>query len=137
MAEVIKIDGWAEFSKNLRKMDSDLPKMLRLVANESAGIVVDWAKPRVPTDSGRAARSLKSKSTRTEARVQGGSKSAPHYAWLEFGGGVGPKKSVKRPFIKEGRYIYAGLAANNESVHMVLLGGFLDVARAAGIEVET
>lgn len=137
MAEVIKIDGWAEFNRNLRRMDTDLPKMLRLVANEAADIVVDWAAPRVPTKTGRAAGSLKAKSTRTEARVQGGSRSAPYYPWLDFGGRVGRKRSVAREFVKEGRYIYAGLAANNDAVHMALIGGLLRVAEAAGIEVDT
>jgi hypothetical protein len=136
VAEVIKIDGWAEFNRNLRRLDSDLPKMLRLVANDAADIVVDWARPRVPSKSGKAAGSVKAKSTRTEARVQGGSRSAPHYPWLDFGGRVGRKRSVAREFVKEGRYIYAGLAANNDQVHMALLGGLIDVARAAGIEVE-
>lgn len=137
MVEPIKIEGWAEFNRNVRKIDGDLPKMLRLVANEGANIVVEWARPRVPSDSGRASRSLKARSTRTEARVQGGSKSAPYYPWLDFGGRVGRKGAVHREFIKEGRYIYAGLAANNEAVHQALLGGLLDVVRSAGIEVET
>lgn len=136
MADVIKIDGWAEFNRNIRKMDSDLPKMLRLVANDAANIVVDWARPRVPTQSGTAARTVKAKSTRTEARVQGGSKSAPYYPWLDFGGRVGRKRSVAREFVKEGRYIYAGLAATNDEVHMALIGGLLQVAEAAGIEVD-
>ena len=136
MADVIKVEGWADFNRNCRKMNADLPKMLRLVANDAADVVVDWAKPRVPVgDTGRAAKSVKAKSTRTEARVQGGSKAAPHYAWLDYGGRVGPRKSVHRAFHKEGRYIYAGLAANNDTVHEVLLGGLLRVAESAGIEV--
>lgn len=136
MVEPIKIEGWAEFNRNVRKIDSDLPKMLRLVANEGANIVVEWARPRVPSDSGKAARSVKARSTRTEARVQGGSKSAPYYPWLDFGGRVGRNRSVHREFMKEGRYIYAGLAANNDAVHEALLGGLLNVVRSAGIEVD-
>lgn len=136
MADLIKIDGWAEFNRNVRKLDSELPKMLRLVANEAAGVVVDWAQPKVPSVSGKARKSIKAKSTRTEARVQGGSKQAPYYPWLDFGGRVGRKGSVRREFIKEGRYIYAGLAANNEAVHAALLGGLLRVAASSGIEVD-
>lgn len=137
MIEPIKIDGWAQYSKDLRKISNDLPKMLREVANDGANIVLDWARPKVPSVSGKAARSLKAKSTRTEARVQGGSKQAPYYPWLDFGGRVGRRHSVVRPFIKQGRYIYAGLAATNDDVHMALLGGLLRVAEAAGVEVET
>lgn len=136
MAELIKIDGWAQFSKNLRKIDNDLPKMLREVANDGANIVVDWARPKIPTASGKAARTLKAKSTRTEARVQGGGKAAPYYPWLDFGGRVGRRRSVVRPFVKEGRYIYAGLAATGDQVHMALLEGLLRVAESADVEAQ-
>lgn len=133
--EPIKVEGLADFSRNLRKLDSDLPKVLRLAHNQSAQIVVDWAAPRVPRKTGRAAGTLKARSTRTESRVQGGSARAPHYAWLDFGGRVGRKKSVKRPFIKGGRYIYPGLGANRAEVEETLLRSLLDVARQAGVEV--
>lgn len=136
MAELIKVDGWAQFNRNLRKIDNDAPKQLRIVANQAAQIVVDYAQPRVARRSGAAARTVKTKSTRTEARVQGGSKAAPYYPWLDFGGRVGPRRSVRRTFVKEGRYIYAGLAANNEAVHAALLGGLLSLVESVGIEVD-
>jgi hypothetical protein len=136
MVDPIMIEGWAEFNRSVRKINADLPKMLRLVANDAANIVVDWAKPKVPSRTGGAARTVKAKSTRTEARVSGGSKAKPYYPWLDFGGRVGPKRSVKREFIKEGRYLYAGLAATNDDVHKALIGGLLSVVDATGIEVE-
>ena len=134
--EPIKIKGLAEFNRNLRKLDADLPKALRMAHNEAAQLVVDWAKPRVPRRSGKAAGTLKARSTRTESRVQGGSKRVPYYPWLDFGGRVGPKKSVRRPFIKEGRYIYPGLSANYGKFTEVLTDKLVDVARQAGVEVD-
>lgn len=133
--EPIKIEGLADFSRNLRKLNNDLPKALRVAHNQVAQIVVDWAQPKVPRISGRAAQSVKAKSTRTESRVQGGGARAPYYPWLDFGGKVGRKKSVKRPFIKTGRYIYAGLSANYDQIEDMLVRSLLDVARAAGVEV--
>lgn len=133
--EPIKITGLADFSRNLRKLDNDLPKALRVAHNQVAQVVVDWAQPRVPRKSGRAAQSVKARSTRTESRVQGGSTRAPHYAWLDFGGRVGQKKSVQRPFIKSGRYIYPGLSANYAQIEDLLTRSLLDVARQAGVEV--
>lgn len=133
--EPIKVEGLADFSRNLRKLDNDLPKALRVAHNQVAQIVVNWAQPKVPRKTGRAAQSIKAKSTRTESRVQGGSARAPYYPWLDFGGRVGRKKSVKRPFIKGGRYIYAGLDANREQLTEVLTKSLLDVARQAGVEV--
>lgn len=135
--EPIKIQGLLEFRRNLRKLDKDLPKALRLANNEAAQIVVDWAQPKVPTKSGRAARSVRAKSTGTQARVEGGGKRVPYYPWLDFGGRVGPKRSVKRPFDKSGRYIFPGYQHNKDQVHDVLVDALINVAREAGVDVDT
>lgn len=135
--EPVKITGLAEFNRNLRKLDSDLPKILRLAHNASAQLIVDWARPRVARKTGRAAGTVKAKSTRTESRVQGGSKSAPYYPWLDYGGRVGPKKSVQRTFRKEGRYIYPALSANFDEFTRLLTANLIDVARQAGVEITT
>jgi hypothetical protein len=136
MIEPVKIEGLAEFNRNLRKLDNDLPKALRLAHNEAAQLIVDWAKPKVQRKSGRAAGTVKAKSTRTESRISGGSKRVPYYGWLEFGGRVGPKRSVHRPFIKEGRYLYPALSANYGRFTDLLTEKLIEVARQAGVEVE-
>lgn len=135
LVQPIKVTGLAEFNRNLKKLDSDLPKALRLAHNEAADIVAAWARSRVPTRSGHAAGTVKAKSTRTESRVSEGSKRYPYVAWLDFGGRVGRKRSVKRPFIKAGRYLYPGYAENVQRVHDVLVDALLQVARDAGVEV--
>lgn len=131
----IKIVGLKEFSRNLRKMDSDLPKGLRLANNEAGQIVVEWAKSHIPKRSGKAAGSIKAKSTRTMARVTAYGSKVPYGPWLDFGGAVGRNNSVKRPFLKEGRYIYPGLTENYEEIHEVLVKALLEVARSAGVVV--
>lgn len=133
--EPIKITGLAEFNRNLRKLNNDLPKALRIAHNTGAQIVVDYAQAHVPSRRGRARRSIKAKSTRTESRVSGGSKAVPYYPWLDFGGRVGPRRSVHRPFEKGGRYLYPGYHKNADRVHDVLVDALLDVARQAGVEV--
>lgn len=134
--EPIKITGLAEFNRNLRKLDSDLPKALRLAHNEAAQLIVDYAQPRVPRKTGRAAGTIKARSTRTESRIQGGSKRAPYYPWLDYGGRVGRKRSIQRPFIKEGRYLYHALSANYDKFAELLTEKLIDVAREAGVEVD-
>lgn len=136
MADAIRVTGLAEFNRALRRMDSDLPKGLRLALNEAANVIVDYARPRVPRRSGRAAGSVKAKSTRTAARVTGGSTRVPYYPWLDFGGRVGKEKSVHRPFMKDGRYIYAGFRANRARFEDVLFRQLIKVATDAGIEVD-
>lgn len=138
MADIqpIKITGLAEFNRNLRKLDKDLPKALRLALNEAGEIVVAWAKPQVPVQSGKAVGTVKARSTRTSARVTGGSAKVPYYPWLDFGGRVGRNKSVKRPWQSAGRYIYPGYTSNVDKIHEALIDALLDVARQAGIEVD-
>lgn len=133
--EPIRIDGLKEFTKNLKALDDDLPKAVRLAGNEAAGLVVDWARPRVPKRSGRAARTVKARSTRTQARVSGGSRRVPYYPWLDFGGRVGRSRSVRRPFIREGRYIYAGFMRQKDEVYDAYVRALVNVARSAGVEV--
>lgn len=130
----IRIDGLAQFSRALRKLDADAPKGLRLAFNEAADVVIAHVRPKIPKRSGRAARSLKAKSTRTQARVGVGGPSAPYYPWLDFGGRVGRRKRTVRPFIKEGRYLFPGLSESHRDVQRVLERTLSGVVRAAGLE---
>lgn len=137
MAEPIKIEGLNEFVRNLKSLDRDLPKAVRKAFNEAADVVVDDARPRVPSRSGRARRSLRSRSTQTRARVSGGGGRAPYYPWLDFGGRVGRDKSVRRPFYREGRYIYRSYfeARDSGEFERVMVKALLDVVESAGIAV--
>jgi hypothetical protein len=135
--EPIKITGLADFNRSLRRMSAELPKALRLAHNEGAQIVVDWVQPRVERRSGKAAKSVKAKSTRTESRVTGGNaRTAPYYPWLDFGGDVGPDDSVHRKYYSDGRYLYPSLAANREGIENALERALLQVCREAGVEVD-
>lgn len=136
MTDPIKIDGLAEFSRNLKKLDSDLPKALRMAFNGAADLVVNEARPRIPTKSDKAKASVKARSTATASRVVGGSKRVPYYPWLDFGGKVGRGGSVHRPFLKDGRYIYRAYFDNRARYAALVEKALLDVARQAGIEVD-
>lgn len=138
MPDAIKITGLREFTRGLRSMDRDLPKALRIAFNDAAQIIVDDARPRVPARSGRARGSVKARSTRTAARVVGGGNRAPYYPWLDFGGRVGPRGSVTRPFLgRTGRYIYNAYFKRRDSgeFQQGLSDALVKVARAAGLEV--
>lgn len=133
MAQMIEIVGLREFNRSLRQLDKNLPKGLRLAGNAAANIVVDEAKPRVPRRSGKAAGSVKAASTRTAARVSGGGPKVPYYPWLDFGGRVGRRHQTKRPFIKEGRYIWAAFADRKPEVQQTLHQELAALARSAGL----
>lgn len=142
--EPIRITGLKEFNKQLKAVDSDLPKAVRVALNQVAEIVVDDARPKVPTGSGRSGRagrarkSLKVASTRTKVRVRAGGKKAPHYPWLDFGGKVGRRRSVSRPFKREGRYIYRSYFKFKRAGRLQEKAAdvLTDVARRAGLEVD-
>ena len=138
MAEAIKVTGLAEFSRNLKKLDSDLPKALRVALNDAANLVVKDARPRVPTKTGKAAKSMRAASTRTAVRVRAGGKRAPYYPWLDFGGRVGRNKSVRRAFLPDGRYIYRSFydLRNAGEFEQEMTKALLDVVRQAGFEAD-
>lgn len=136
-SDPIKIEGLREFNRALRDLDSELPKALRIAMNKAADVVVGDAVPHIPARSGRARASVKARSTRTAARVAGGGNRAPYYPWLDFGGRVGKNKSVRRPVLQKGRYIYNAYFQNRDSGRFqdVLSTALIDVAKEAGIEV--
>ena len=139
LPDPIKIEGLAEFSRNLKKLNADLPKVLRIANNEAANLIASRARAKVPQGPGKgghAASSVKAASTRTEGRVKGGGKRYAYYPWLDFGGHVGKKRSVRRPFIKTGRYIFDTYEDNRKQVEEVMTEALIDVARQAGVEVE-
>ena len=138
MTEAIRVEGLNEFVKNLKTLDRNLPKAVRVAFNEAADVVVQDARPRVPKRSGRARRSVRVASTQTKARVRGGGSKAPYYPWLDFGGRVGRNKSVKRAFLKDGRFIYKSYFDKKASgeFEKVMTKALLKVVESAGIAVE-
>jgi hypothetical protein len=139
VADAIKIRGLAEFNRNLKKLDNDLPKALRLALNEAANVVVEDAAPKIPRRSGRAQKALRARSTSTTSRVIAGSARARYLPWLDFGGeGRKRGRPAKREFIKKGRYVYPTYYAKRDSGEFgeVLNRSLLDVVRRAGIAVD-
>lgn len=133
----VRIDGLRQFTRDLKRLDSDLPKAVRVALNAGADIVIGYARPRIPTLSGKAQSSLRAKSTRTKVRVSAGGRKAPYYPWLDFGGRTGRRRSIIRPFEKEGRYLYKAYfdAKASGQFQDAMQRALLDVARQAGVEV--
>lgn len=135
MAGEIHIQGLAEFRRELKAADRDAPKGIRIAGNNAAKIVVTTAKPRVPRLTGRAASTVRAASTQSAGRVSGGNKRAPYYPWLDFGGRVGRNNSVKRPFIKTGRYIWAAFVDEKPAVERELRDQLVGLAQQQGWSV--
>jgi hypothetical protein len=132
----IGVEGLAEFNRSLRRMDKELPKALKLALNGVADFIIDEARKDIPRRTGKAASSLKAASTRTSVRIRVGGRRAPYYPWLDFGGRTGRRKSVRRPFIKTGRYLYPTLGKHRDHITDLLQLALVDVAQDAGLEVD-
>lgn len=133
--EPIKVAGLREFQRALKMMDGESQKKLRVVLNEAATTVARGAGRRVPRRTGRAGASVRAMSSQREARVMGGSNKVPYYPWLDFGGRVGRDRSVSRPFVQGGRYMYPTFSANRDSIYKALQKSLSDLAREAGLAV--
>lgn len=136
MPDKITTTGIKEFQKALRQLDADLPKTLRLIFNEAGELIVDYAQSHMPSKTGRARASVKARSTQRAGQISIGGNRAAYVPWLDFGGeGRRRGRPAARPFIKQGRYVYAGLRVHNEDITALMARGLTDLARAAGLEV--
>lgn len=133
MPEAIRVEGLVEFQRKLKALDGESQKQIRLVLNDAAELVVTKSRSLVPRRSGAAAASIKAQSTQRQGRVKGGSGRVPYYAWLDFGGSVGRNNSIKRPFYKDGRYIYKVFDANRDVVQQRMVAGLDRLIRKAGL----
>lgn len=128
----IHVTGLIEYKQALRQIDNKLGAELRKGLNTVAEVVVEAARPKVPYLTGAAQDSMKAGSSQIAAQIKVGGTKAPHYMWLEFGGAVGRNKSVVRPFLKEGRYVYPAAEAKHAALVETLEGVLADVTRKAG-----
>lgn len=129
----IKIAGLRDLNRELKALDPAAGKQIKAALNDAAEIVLAYAKPRVPSATGAARSSIMVRSTVRESRVVAGGKRAPYYPWLDYGGKVGRNKSVKRPFIKEGRYLYPALGARKTEFSAMLETRLTAIITDAGL----
>jgi hypothetical protein len=132
-ARSVQITGLKELQAALRRMDADLPKQIRVALNSAGQVVLDYAQPKVPTRTGAARGSMKLRSSQREARLAAGGRRAPYYPWLDFGGQVGPP-GPRRPFRREGRYIYVAVRQEQAKIQEALQKALSDLIRSAGLE---
>lgn len=138
MSVKIQVDGLRQFTRALKQLDTDLPKMVRIALNDAAQLVIDEALPHVPKRTGKAARSMRGQSTRNAVRVTEGGNRAPYMPWLDFGGRVGRKKATRRAFSPDGRFLYPAYfrLRDDGSFVDVMSEALVDVARSAGVEID-
>lgn len=135
IVDVVRVEGLAQFRRGLRDLDRAAPRALRLAGNEAATLVVDAARPTIPRRSGRAAASVKTRSSQAAVKVVSGGARAPHMPWLDYGGRVGPNDSVSRPFNPDGRYVYPAFRRVRSQFTTVLQEALQRIADESGVEL--
>jgi hypothetical protein len=131
----IAVGGLAQLARGLKAVAAQAPKELRLALNAVANLLIDEARPKVPTVTGAARRSMIARSTRTSARIAVGGKRAPYFPWLDFGGqGKRPGRPPARPFLSDGRYVYPTLRLIRPKIESQLQQSISAVITAAGLQ---
>ena len=130
----VEVTGLSQLSRGLKALDAGAPKELRIALNDAAQLLVDRARPDVPSVTGAARRSMVARSTRTSARVAVGGKRAPWFPWLDFGGqGRVAGRPAPREFLREGRYVYPTLRRIRPEIERQLSESISTVIRRAGL----
>lgn len=131
----IRVKGLRDLQAALKALDGESQKAIRVALNNAVELIAVDARRKVPYQSGAVRASIKAQSSQREARVAAGGRRAPHYPWLDYGGAVGIGRSVKRPFRKEGRYLYPAYHRNRDDMLDMVSAELARVAEAAGLTV--
>lgn len=98
----LKTRGLDDLDADIQRVERRFVDGVRSLENELADETAVEARRRAGRDSksGRAADSIRAMGPSVEAGI-----GVPYYAFFDFGGKVGIRKSVSRPFIRGGRYL--------------------------------
>lgn len=139
----VRIEGIQEVSRALRNISKDAAKELRTGFKQIAESVASDVRGKVPSRSGKAARSIKAKGSNKGAAISFGGRAAEYYPFLDFGnqvrggkGKVGRGDSVPRPFVPEGRYVYPTIGEHKEEIGRKAEELLADLARKHELEAD-
>ncbi len=97
----VTVEGLTEFRKQLSRIDSDAPNLIRKANVAVADLVVNRAKAKAESVGGvaaKAAASLRATKTVGAASVRLGGNDAPYAMGAEFGGGSRPRTRQFKPW---------------------------------------
>lgn len=136
MSDDLRIDvrGLRDLRRALKDVEETTPAALRDGLADLSGIVADEARSRVPDRTGRARASITVRKRSAGAAIATGGRAAPYEPWLDFGGRVGRAGSIRRPFLREGRYVYPALKDKRPVINDRLDRLLGDLAAKAGFD---
>ena len=103
----MRVEGLPELRKALKAAETglhkEIPRVFRDIAKEEA----KRSAPHFPRRTGAAQASVRGQGTQRGGMVvAGNAKTNKYIGWLIFGGRAGRNKSVFRPRVPDGRYIW-------------------------------
>lgn len=89
----------------------------------------------MPHRSGRLAASIKPASTQTTGQVAYSSPTrVPYAGWIEFGGAVGKDNRIRRPYVRQGRFLFPSAEDEREPILRTLARSLDDLIHRAGLD---
>jgi hypothetical protein len=132
----VVVTGLRDLSSALKAAEDGAQKQVASALKEIAEGVAADVRSRVPHKSGRAAASYRARGSVGGAAIAFGGPKAAYVPWLDFGGRVGRDKSVKRPVVKGGRYLYPAIADNMRDIEEKVAQAIEDITARYGFKVE-
>jgi hypothetical protein len=136
----VEIPGLKALLADLQDMPKDIQDILPRMFKDVAETVAQDAARRVPSQSGNAIASIRSKGTKRGGAIVAGGRDAPYFKWLDFGSrsprtgntrdegpwrgsGAGPKG---------GRYVYPAIEDNWDKTMEACMDAVDRAAKEAG-----
>lgn len=141
----VRVQGLRELRMNLKKLDVELPLLLRAEMKKVGDKVADRAREKVPVGPeqkghtpGRARASIRAGVSGANAYVAEGKKAVPYMGWLDFGGVLKPagkrKNTITRERIKGGRFLYPTINEMHGEIEAGAVAAFEATARKARLK---
>lgn len=128
MNGTVKVDGLRELLAALRKVEAGHPKVMASIHKDAAQIVVDDARPRIRSRSGRLASTLRTQAGQRYGRaVAGYNRAALIYAPINHFGGY-PGDYQGNPFLYDAA---DAQQSNVVDVYVMQVDDFLDAVFAS------
>jgi hypothetical protein len=132
----VVVTGLRDLNKALKAADLEAEKEMKSVLKGIAEGVVSDVRSRVPHRSGKAAASYRPRGGVKGASIAWAGPKAPYAPWIEFGGKVGKGKSVSRPFVKGGRYLYPAINDHMADIEAKVADAIDAITSRYGFKVE-
>lgn len=130
IVDPIRVDGLTDLQTAAAKAEGDAARYLHAALEEIADLVATGARRGVPRKTGRAASSIRATGTTFTA---GGSR-APYYPWLDWGGKVGRKRSISRPWRPDGRYLFPTYRNSRQAILRTVDGALAKLYDDSGLD---